>query len=319
MWHRIGFVMREKPRILIALDGSESSFAAVRYTSQVLSKQSEVVLFHVEAEVPETIRDQNMDPLAISEEYPLGNWKGQQKKFIDEFMGIARGIFVDSVFSSKVVSSKTQTLTSGIARDIFRESQQGYSALVVGRTGIGKTDEITMGSVAAKLVEVTEHIPVVVVRDRHESKKVLVAFDGSLGSLKAVSCVGYLLDPLNCEVMLCHVLRPLGIHHLRTKELFIPKHEADWIASNKRKITPAINEAKRLLEQAGFSGKDISSEILTRQRSRAVAVVKAASDGGYKTIVLGRRGFTTVGEFKLGRVSRKILQYAFQPALWIVN
>jgi nucleotide-binding universal stress UspA family protein len=88
---------------------------------------------------------------------------------------------------------------------------------------------------------------------------------------------------------------------------------------SKRKIAPAINEARRFLEQAGFSGENISSEILTWQRSRAAAVVKAASDGGYKTIVLGRRVFTTVGEFKLGRVSRKILQYAFQPALWIVN
>lgn len=97
------------------------------------------------------------------------------------------------------------------------------------------------------------------------------------------------------------------------------KHEADWIAANQRKILPAINEAKRCLVQAGYSATQISSEILTYQRSRAAAIAKTASSGGYRTIVLGRHGLTSVEEFRMGRVSRKILHLAFQPAIWIVN
>ena len=49
-------------KILLALDGSEQSFAAARYVSRIFSKQSEVVLFHVEAEVPEAFRDPAVDP-----------------------------------------------------------------------------------------------------------------------------------------------------------------------------------------------------------------------------------------------------------------
>lgn len=63
----------------------------------------------------------------------------------------------------------------------------------------------------------------------------------------------------------------------------------------------------------------ISSEILTYAQSRAGAIAKAARACNCDTVVLGRRGFSTVENFQIGRVSRKILQFAYQPALWIVN
>ena len=80
-----------------------------------------------------------------------------------------------------------------------------------------------------------------------------------------------------------------------------------------------MKEAKRRLKKAGLSEEQISSEILTYQKSRAAAIVKTATKGGYDTIVLGRQGLTAVGEFKIGRVSRKILQFAYRSTLWIVG
>jgi nucleotide-binding universal stress UspA family protein len=103
------------------------------------------------------------------------------------------------------------------------------------------------------------------------------------------------------------------------KELFLPKHEADWIAANQRKIDPVINLAYRVLETAGISENQISSEILTYQKSRATAIVTTATKSGYDTIVVGRRGFTGTGEFQMGRVSKKILHFAYRNTLWIVS
>jgi len=143
--------------------------------------------------------------------------------------------------------------------------------------------------------------------------------DGSTGSMKAVRCAGALLDPAECEILLCHVIRPLSAQQMGAKELFLPKHEAEWISANQRKIVPVMNEAKRRLKEEGFSEEQISSEILTYQQSRAAAIIKKATKGGYDTIVLGRRGRTAVGEFMMGRVSRKILQFAYRSTLWIVS
>ena len=80
-----------------------------------------------------------------------------------------------------------------------------------------------------------------------------------------------------------------------------------------------LKDAKVRLEKAGFSKEKISSKILTYQKSRSAAIVKTATEGGYDTIVIGRRGLTAVGEFKFGRVSRKILQFAYRSTLWIVS
>jgi nucleotide-binding universal stress UspA family protein len=111
----------------------------------------------------------------------------------------------------------------------------------------------------------------------------------------------------------------LSTQQLSAKELFIADHEKQWIETHRQKITPAIAAAKEHLVEAGFAPERISSAILTHETSRAAAVVRTARSSGCDTIVMGRRGLTSVGEFRVGRVSRKILQLAFQPALWIVN
>ena len=312
-------IIKEHPKILLAIDGSEQSLVAVRYIGRVISKKAQMILFHIMGEVPEAFRDMNIDPSATEVKLPLHIWKVHQKEIVNEFINKSREILVDSGMAPDAVAVKTKTMTAGMARDIFNESYHDYAALVIGRTGVSRIEEITMGSVAAKLVEVVSHIPIIVVGERPESNKILIAFDGSKGSMKAVKCAAALLDQTVCEIMLCHVIRPLSIQQLSAKELFIQKHEKDWIEVNQRKIVPAIMEAKKRLMDAGFLEDHISSEILTYAQSRAAAIAKAARDGDYNTVVLGRRGLSTVGNFQIGRVSRKILQFAYQPALWIVN
>ena len=311
--------MKKIPRILMAIDGSERSFAASVYLGKVFSKQAEVVLFHVMAEAPDAFRDVSADPLTVKENYPLNIWKTRQEEVIHEFMTVACDILIASGFPNEAISVKTQSMRSGVARDILYESKQNYDVLVVGRTGISKIENITLGSVASKVVDAVDHPPIIVVGENSKFKKLLIAIDGSTGSMNAVRCAAALLDPGECEILLCHVIRPLSIQQMGAKELFLPEHEADWISANQRKILPVINEARWRLEKAGFSEERISSKILTYQKSRADAIVKKATKGGYDTIVLGRRGMTAVGEFQMGRVGRKILQFAYRSTVWIVT
>lgn len=311
--------MGKNPRILMAIDGSDRSLAASAYIGKVLSKQAEVVLFHVMAEIPETFRDLNAESLAEKENFPLNVWKTQQEETIHEFTTTACDILTASGFPKKAISIKTQILKSGVARDILEESHQNYDALVLGRTGISKIEDISLGSVASKLVDVVAYAPIIVVGEDIKSKKVIIAIDGSEGSMKAVQCAGKLLDPFECEILLCNVIRPLYVPQMAAKKIFSSKHEADWIVSNKKKIIPVINAAKSGLKKLGFTAEHISVEFLTYQRSRAAAIAKAATKGGYGTIVLGRRGFTSLKDFRIGRVSRKILHFAYRAALWVVS
>ena len=47
-------------------------------------------------------------------------------------------------------------------------------------------------------------------------------------------------------------------------------------------------------------------------------ILQEAKEGGYGTIVMGRRGLSKVHEFLLGRVTTKVLQRAEKFAVWIV-
>jgi nucleotide-binding universal stress UspA family protein len=311
--------MKKKPRILLAIDGSERSYTASVYLGKVFSKKAEIVLFHVMAEAPDAFRDVSADPLTVKENYPLNIWKTRQEEVIHEFMTVACDILIASGFPNEAISVKTQSMRSGVARDLLYESKQNYDILVVGRTGINKIENITLGSVASKLVDAVDHPPIIVVGENTKFKNLLIAIDGSTGSMNAARCAAALLDPDECEILLCHVIRPLSIQQMGAKELFLPEHEADWISANQRKILPVMKEAKRRLKKAGLSEKQISNEILTYQKSRVAAVVNAATKGGYDTIVLGRQGLTAVGDFGIGRVSRKILQFAYRSTLWIVG
>jgi nucleotide-binding universal stress UspA family protein len=309
----------KKSRILLAVDGSVQSLSAVRYVAKIFNKNAKTVLFHVGSDIPEVFKDMNRDRSTILGQIPFEIWKAHQEETIKGFMEKARTVLIGSGFDPKAVELKVQNLKYGIARDIYRESCSDYDALVVGRTGVGKFDDFIMGSVTSKLVEVIGHIPIIVVGEHTESPKILIALDGSRGSMRAVNFTGDSLATGVCEIILCHVIRPLSLHQLKPKNLFISKHEADWIAGNQRKILPVIIEAKNRLIEAGHSEDQISREILTYKQSRAAAIVKAAADGGCDTIVLGRRGFTSVDNFSMGRVSRKILYFAYRPALWIVS
>ena len=71
-----------------------------------------------------------------------------------------------------------------------------------------------------------------------------------------------------------------------------------------------MNTAKSRLEKSGFKPNQLSAKIITGEESRAGAIIQEARQGGYGTIVTGRRGLSEVKEFSMGRVSNKLIYLA---------
>ena len=69
----------------------------------------------------------------------------------------------------------------------------------------------------------------------------------------------------------------------------------------------------------GFKDDDISTKTVTGALSRAGAIVHEAKQGGYGTIVVGRRGLSKVQEFFMGRVCNKVIQLAKEHTVWVVS
>ena len=53
-------------------------------------------------------------------------------------------------------------------------------------------------------------------------------------------------------------------------------------------------------------------------RSRSEAIVKEAADGGFGTIVVGRRGLSKVEAFFMGRVGHEVVYGGKMFSVWVV-
>ncbi len=294
-----------RTRILLAVDGSDQAFQAVRYASQFFSpNRIQVVIFHVTAKIPESFWDIEKDPAFILEKATQDGRQYQQEKEIQELMERARQVFVDRGVPEVAVETKIQERKLGIARDIIYESKRDYNAVILGRWGMSLLKDFLWGSIADKLIGSLTHVPLCVVGGTPQVGKILVALDTSVGAMRAVHCLGTMLEGADLAIALFHAVRAIDQEMLDRAQEY---------------MKPVFEEACSHLEKAGIDRNQITTELATGVLSRAGAVVEEALQGGYGTIVVGRRGLSYVEEFNMGRVSNKIIHMAKEMAVWVVS
>ena len=310
--------MAQLPAILVALDGSEPSMDTVDYLCRMLSPQSAVIdLFHVKTETPDALFDLGSDDSRFCVE-EIDAWTRHKGTQIQAFMETARSRFLEAGFAPEAVTITIQPRKIGVARDIIERANRSCAALVAGHHGFGTLPEFMMGSIAAKLAETMARVPLAIVGGQPASQGVLVAFDNSPCIRKGLEQVLGLFDRRLAEILLCHIVRPLSVPHSVARPFFSPGNEAYWLNENSRKIVPAMVAVKDRLVRAGFNPEALRTAILEKKISRAEAIVAQAGDQGVGTIIIGRRGVTSVADFSMGRVARKVLQMAYRKAVWIV-
>jgi nucleotide-binding universal stress UspA family protein len=314
-----------KRRILLAVDGSDQAFEAVRYVSQLLPpNRLEVVLFHVMSKIPDSFWDIEKNPIFRHQLAPVAAWATQQQTAIHEFMEKSRQLFANRGVPEGAVSIKSQERQVGIARDIAREAQKDYVSVVVGRWGVSKLKDLVWGSTANKLIGQLIHIPLCIVGGAPEAGKILVAVDTSEEAMRTVAYLGTMVDGTDLKVTLFHVIRQFDLGSQRYNAS-LSLHE-EWEGEVRKEFLEAersteavFHKAVGHLEKAGVEGDRISTKIVTGVASRAKAIVEEAKNGGYGTIVVGRRGLSRVEEFFMGRVSKKVIQLAQEMAVWVVS
>jgi len=302
---------KSKGKILLAVDGSDQAFEAVRYVSQFFPpKRMEVVLFHALSKVPEGFWDVEKSPAFKHKLSSAAAWATQERAAIQKFMERARQLFLDGGFPEQNVSVKIEERKKDVARDIVTESQRNYDAVVVGRLGKSHLKDLVWGSVADKLIGRITRIPVCVVGGSPQGGKILVAMDTSDEATKVLDFAGSMMDITDSEVTLLHVIRGLEAWTADASEQLKKAEKA---------ATALLQKSMGRLERAGLKRERISTKICSGATSRAEAIVEEARNSGCGTIIVGRRGLSRVKEFFMGRVSKKVLQLAKWNAVWVVN
>jgi len=308
---------KSKQKVLLAFDGSEHAFHAINYVSQIAPfHKMKIVLFNVFSSIPEAYLDLEKDPQFSKSAQTVKAWEMQQKKEIQKSMDKAKQKLLHSGFSPDAVSIKIHNRKEGIARDIVKEAQNGFNAVIIGRRGMGTYKEIIVGSVAKKIVEKIVFLPVLMIGEIPPDNKFLVAIDSSKNALRAVDYVAQILGGFDFKINLFHAIRGDQSVHSGIGHLFFPKESLEEAEAG---ATAIFEKAKRRLKEAGFTSDQINTKLVSGVPSRAEAIVKEAREGDYGTIVLGRRGLSKVQEFLLGRVSNKVIHIIRRRALWIVT
>jgi nucleotide-binding universal stress UspA family protein len=154
------------------------------------------------------------------------------------------------------------------------------------------------------------------VKEMEFNKNILVAVDESENAQRAVSYVAQMLGGLpGFRVTLLHVIPDPD------EDFFPSLAEKDkWLERTKEKVDLMLSNYRRILLQAGFADEAVKVHSTLRYcPSMAECILAERDETNYSTIVLGRQGLSRSEEFLFGSISSKIVNYARNCTVWVVE
>ncbi len=313
-------VVAASRKILVAVDGSVYSNNAIRYLCSLFAGIGDV-RFHlfgvVVGGVPEVGRewlDEQTLMTTLSQE--SRNRYSRLQRFCREAAARMErcGVPPGNVTSEVVLSR------GNVAQDILHAARHGlYDALVIGRRGLSKIEELFMGSVSATILGKCHDVPVWVVDKTVESKKILVPVDGSFHSLLAVDHLAHMIhDNSEVEVTLFHSSAMLASKTPLDIDRCAVHWGREWCDRYLDHENRIYEAPRQLLIQAGFPAERISWQHVFKGIEAARQIIRHALVEDFGTIVMGRRGEDSRRGL-LHSVSDRVVFMADQVAIWVVG
>src|SRR5271169_2564016 len=130
--------------------------------------------------------------------------------------------------------------------------------------------------------------------------KVLIAIDGSENSMKAVAYAGRQFSGISgLKMTLFHVV-PLVPAFFWDDGHILTKEERDerkivvdkWLTNRQSMTGPIFEKDAGLLLENAIKAEQIETKIVSDSTDVIGSILEVARDGGYQTLVLGRRGIS---------------------------
>lgn len=306
-------------KILVAIDDSPHARQAVEYAARMKALIAGLgfTLLHIQPPISQFLLD---------EAKRGGQAQAELNRAAARNADASRGLLAryrELMVRAGVAETEVDLLTLprhlGVAKDILDQAQIGlYDAILLGRRGISSVQQMFMGSVSAHLIENSAVIPVWLVDGKINSTQVLAAVDGSESALRAVDHMAFMLSG-NPEVKIrfFHVAPRLKDYC----EINFAQKPGDGLEAliaqgDKRCMEDFFSAALANLRAAGFQEDQIETETAATLLNVGETILSAAREGGFGTIVMGRRGMNK--SFFGGKVSYHVSQKLADAALWLV-
>ena len=305
-----------RKRVLLAVDGSPASLETVRYASAIFpADRTEIVLFHVAANIPETYWE--IDKAFRDRTAPVRAWIHETHRTMSAFMGKATQTLTRAGFRPQAVSAKIERQCHSVVDDIIAEAGNGYDGVVVSRRGVSLTKDVLAGKTGNRLMPRLRGMPIIVVSGNPSTQRVMIALDDTTDCSRGVSCVGNLLADTPADITLCHVIKSRMMASTAASHYWDDSHGEISLARDRQRITPLINQAQDRLIQAGVAPERIQVSILENCVSRTMGMLEEARQAGIGTIVTGCRHLSALESWFFGSVSRQMVNWAKGMAIWV--
>ena len=311
-------------RILVGIDGSSASMAAVKYLGFILGKGARVMidLLHILPGIPPLFLEpgENMaEMLQIQDFAERLHEEDRQKAAV--MLEEASGILTAAGIPQEKIRPLVKEVSAGVSRDILALEQEGaFDAIVLGRHGMSAVETFFMGSVTHKVLQDTKGLPLCVVHGKIESRKLLVPIDGSPNSKRVLDQVAWLLAEAGpMEVAILHVVAPLIAREMPLIWTGLPELHSIIEQRVQDDAEDMLSQAKTYLMERDIPEFAIKTRLETKAPGVARTILKVAREGGCGSIMIGRRGISRTERFLFGSVSNKIVQQARDMAVWVVS
>ncbi len=312
-------------KILLAVDDSEHAKNAARYAAMISSavKNLTYTLFYVQPAVSQYLLDEAAaSPKANAALEKLNKKQADQgKRILDD----QKTRMVDLGIDSDRIETVTAPRQAGLARDILQYAQgRYYDAIVVGRRGLSRLQEVFMGSLTRNLLEFSETVPVWIIDREITSTGIMLAVDGSASSFRAADHLSFMVggNP-GVTITLFHVTpsaRDLVAldSEASAKTTKADEKELEEIlkSGDRKSMDIFLAHARRMFTQAGLSEDQVTLKAIASQGSIGKQILQEFKKGKYGTLVIGRRGINK--SFFMGSVSDYVLNKASDCAVWLV-
>jgi len=151
--------------ILIAFDDSENAMRAAEFVAKSFTHDSTITMLSI-LQDSIALCDMNspeLTPYFLTQQSAFCALEEKKREIVNEAMGKAKDMLVNSGFIEKNIFMKIEKKKSGIARDIINEAKSGFDLIVVGRRGLSGIMEFILGSVSQKVLQYAKDTSVLVV------------------------------------------------------------------------------------------------------------------------------------------------------------